>query len=78
MTPQAIAAVRGTKWAVDATEGKSSVFVVNGRVSVARRAGANRVVLGPGEGVDVEAAGALTVKRWPPARVAALLARLAP
>jgi hypothetical protein len=45
-------------------------------VSVARRAGANRVVLGPGEGVDVEATGALTVKRWPPARVAALLARL--
>ena len=78
MTPQAIAAVRGTKWAVDATEGKSSVFVVNGRASVARRAGANRVVLGPGEGVDVEATGALTVKRWPPARVAALLARLAP
>ena len=78
MTPQAIAAVRGTKWAVDATEGKSSVFVVNGRVSVARRAGANRVVLGPGEGVDVEATGVLTVKRWPPARVAALLARLAP
>ena len=77
MTPQAIAAVRGTKWAVDVTEGKSSVFVVNGRVSVARRAGANRVVLGPGEGVDVEATGALTVKRWPPARVAALLARLA-
>ena len=77
MTPQAIAAVRGTKWAVDTTEGKSSVFVVNGRVSVARRAGANRVVLGPGEGVDVEATGALIVKRWPPARVAALLARLA-
>lgn len=77
MTPQAIAAVRGTKWAVDATEGKSSVFVVNGRVSVARRAGANRVVLGPGEGVDVEATGALIVKRWPAARVAALLARLA-
>ena len=78
MTPQAIAAVRGTKWAVDTTEGKSSVFVVNGRVSVARRAGANRVALGPGEGVDVEATGALTVKRWAPARVAALLARLAP
>jgi len=78
MTPQAIAAVRGTKWAVDATEGKSSVFVVHGRVSVARRAGANHVVLGPGEGVDVEATDALTVKRWPPARVAALLARLAP
>ncbi len=77
MTPQAIAAVRGTKWAVDAAEGKTSVFVVNGRVSVARRVGANRVVLGPGQGVDVEATGDLTVKRWPPARVAALLARLA-
>jgi hypothetical protein len=69
MTPQAIAAVRGTKWAVDTTEGKSSVFVVNGRVSVARRAGANRVVLGPGEGVDVEATGALTVKRCAPCTI---------
>jgi FecR protein len=77
MTPQAIAAVRGTKWAVDAAEGQTSVFVVNGRVRVARPGGANRVVLGPGEGVDVGAPGALTVKRWPPARVAALLARLA-
>jgi len=75
ITPQAIAAVRGTKWAVDTAEGKTSVFVVNGQVSVARRAGRG-VVLGPGEGVDVEATGPLTVKRWPPARVAALLARL--
>jgi hypothetical protein len=33
ITPQAIAAVRGTKWAVDAAEGKTSVFVVNGRVA---------------------------------------------
>jgi ferric-dicitrate binding protein FerR (iron transport regulator) len=77
MTPQAIAAVRGTKWAVDGADGKTSVFVVNGKVSVARRTGTDRVVLGPGEGVDVEATGALTVKRWPPARVAALMARLA-
>lgn len=76
VTPQAIAAVRGTKWAVDAAEGKTSVFVVNGRVSVARPAGGGRVVLGPGEGVDVEATGALVVKRWAPARAAALLARL--
>jgi len=76
VTPQAIAAVRGTKWAVDAADGKTSVFVVNGKVSVARQA-ADRVVLGPGEGVDVEATGVLTVKRWPPARVAALMARLA-
>jgi hypothetical protein len=75
-TPQAIAAVRGTKWAVDAAEGKTSVFVVNGRVAVGRRTGTHSVTLGRGEGVDVEATGPLTVKRWPPARVAALMARL--
>jgi ferric-dicitrate binding protein FerR (iron transport regulator) len=76
VTPQAIAAVRGTKWAVDASEGKTSVFVVDGSVSVARPAGGGAVVLGPGDGVDVEPTGTLIVKRWPPARVAALMARL--
>ena len=76
VTPQAIAAVRGTKWAVDAAESQTSVFVVHGRVAVGRRAGGGSVNLGPGQGVDVEAAGPLTVKRWPPARVAALMARL--
>jgi hypothetical protein len=77
VTPQAIAAVRGTKWAVDAQATTTSVLVLGGQVAVRRRAGTNRVVLGPGEGVDVEAGtGPLTVKRWPEARVAALLARL--
>jgi ferric-dicitrate binding protein FerR (iron transport regulator) len=76
ITPQAIAAVRGTKWAVDAAENKSSVFVVSGRVVVDRRNGVSGVTLGPGEGVDVEARGPLTVKRWPPERVSALMARL--
>jgi len=76
ITPQAIAAVRGTKWAVDAVENKTSVFVVTGRVAVGRRTGSHSVTLGPGEGVDVEAAAPLTVKRWPPARVSALMARL--
>ncbi len=76
VAPQAIAAVRGTKWAVDAADNKTSVLVINGRVSVARPAGGAMVVLGPGEGVDVEATGELTVKRWAPARVSALLARL--
>jgi hypothetical protein len=76
-TPQAIAAVRGTKWAVDAADDKTSVFVARGRVVVGRSGnGGQRVVLGPGEGVDVEATGPLTVKRWAPARVAALMARL--
>lgn len=77
VTPQAIAAVRGTKWAVDAQATTTSVLVVGGQVSVRRRAGRGSVVLGPGEGVDVETgSGALTVKRWPQARVDALLARL--
>jgi hypothetical protein len=34
------------------------------------------VVLGPGEGVDVEPSGELIVKRWPSARVTALMTRL--
>lgn len=77
MTPQAIAAVRGTKWAVDSQATATSVLVLGGKVTVRRRAGKDHVVLGPGEGVDVEAGTAsLIVKRWPEARVAALLARL--
>jgi ferric-dicitrate binding protein FerR (iron transport regulator) len=76
-TPQAIAAVRGTRWAVDVAEGKTSVLVVHGRVKVGRRsAGDRQVVLGPGEGVDVEPSAPLVVKRWAPARVSALMARL--
>ncbi len=39
ITPQAIAAVRGTKWAVDAAEARTSVFVVNGQVAVGTRTG---------------------------------------
>ena len=76
LTPQAIAAVRGTKWAVDVAEAKTSVFVADGRVGVSRRSGGRRVVLGRGEGVDVEATGPLTVKTWGQPRVDALMARL--
>jgi len=75
ITPQAIAAVRGTRWAVDAEGAKTSVFVERGRVSVRRPAARGSVTLGAGEGVDVESAGPLIVKRWPAARVAALMAR---
>jgi ferric-dicitrate binding protein FerR (iron transport regulator) len=76
LTPQAIAAVRGTQWAVDVSGGKTAVFVVTGRVSVQRANGGRTVSLGPGEGVDVEPGTApLTVRRWPAARAAALLAR---
>ncbi|WP_442931781.1 FecR domain-containing protein [Microvirga sp. CF3062] len=78
MTPQAIAAVRGTQWAVDVSGTRTSVFVVTGRVAVRRVAGNTRgVSLGPGEGVDVEAGTSpLVVRRWPAARAAALLDRL--
>jgi hypothetical protein len=76
ITPQAIAAVRGTKWAVDVNGDKSSVFVVHGQVGVVRRTGRRGVSLRSGEGVDVERGVPLTVKHWAPARVSALLARL--
>ena len=77
VTPQAIAAVRGTRWAVDVQGRKTSVFVVEGRVSVQRPNSSANVLLGPGEGVDVErGTSPLTVRRWPAARVSALMARL--
>jgi ferric-dicitrate binding protein FerR (iron transport regulator) len=77
LTPQAIAAVRGTRWAVDADGSKTSVFVETGRVGVRRVAGPGRVTLSPGEGVDVDASATpLEVRRWPVPRVAALMARL--
>jgi ferric-dicitrate binding protein FerR (iron transport regulator) len=69
--------VRGTKWAVDVQGGKTSVFVVRGQVGVRRPANSAAVVLGSGQGVDVApGGGTLEVKRWKPARVTALMARL--
>ncbi|MBB4429058.1 ferric-dicitrate binding protein FerR (iron transport regulator) [Bradyrhizobium sp. CIR48] len=76
LTPQAIAAVRGTRWAVDVAEAKTSVFVADGRVGVSRSARGRGVVLGPSQGVDVEATGPLTVKQWGQPRIDALMARL--
>ena len=76
LTPHAIAAVRGTVWAVDVSATRTSVFVREGTVAVARPGDRHGVILGPGEGVDVEAgATALVVRRWPMERVAHLLAR---
>ena len=65
ITPQAIAAVRGTKWAVDVQQNRTSVLVLTGRVAVRRPAGGRQVQLGPGEGVDVDRGSTepLTVKR---------------
>lgn len=76
LTPQAVAAVRGTRWAVEVSGGKTAVFVVDGSVFVRRANSASGVDLGPGQGVDVEAGTApLVVRRWPASRAAALLAR---
>ncbi len=76
-TPQVIAAVRGTKWAVDAQQSRTSVLVLRGRVAVRRPSGAAQVVLGAGQGVDVEPGSEpMIVKQWPQPRVDALLARL--
>jgi ferric-dicitrate binding protein FerR (iron transport regulator) len=77
VTPQAIAAVRGTRWAVDVQGGKTSVLVLRGRVAVSRPNTSAGVVLGQGQGVDVDGGAALlVVKTWPKARVSALMARL--
>jgi len=76
LTPHAIAAVRGTKWAVEVKAKQSSTFVVSGSVEVRRRAGKRTVELTAGEGVDVSGGrGPLEVKRWKKKRVKALLAR---
>lgn len=77
VTPQAIAAVRGTKWVVDVARASTSVFVIAGRVDVRRSNETGMVSLQPGEGVDVDrGSGPLTIKRWPASRVNALLSRL--
>jgi hypothetical protein len=76
LTPQAIAAVRGTSWAVEVKPGQSSVLVLTGAVRVARANNAGAVVLRPGQGVDVTDAGEpLQIKQWPSQRVQALLSR---
>jgi hypothetical protein len=89
LTPQAIASVRGTKWAMEVKPGQTSTLVLAGEVTVTRKDEAENVAVGPGEGVDiVDPPGGKTsrsvtsgkpepigVKRWAPARVKALLAR---
>jgi len=76
LTPHAIAAVRGTRWAVEVTSDRTSTLVISGKVEVARRSGRRRALLHAGEGADVTAgAGPIVVKRWAKERVDALLAR---
>lgn len=75
LTPHAIASVRGTIYAVDVQNGRTSVFVVRGRVAVAQRDASRPVLLKAGEGVDVVPGRALEVTAWARERAAGLLAR---
>ncbi len=75
LTPHAIAAVRGTTWAVEVSDEKTATLVISGYVEV-KRPGAEALLLRAGQGVDVPAGtDAFRVKRWPRPRVQALLAR---
>jgi ferric-dicitrate binding protein FerR (iron transport regulator) len=77
VTPQAIAAVRGTRWAVDAQRGKTSVLVLRGRVAVNKVSTGQGVTLGRGQGVDVDRGRSpLHVTPWGQPRINALMARL--
>jgi FecR protein len=76
LTPEAIAAVRGTTWAVEVEPGKTSVLVVTGAVEVRPLHSRASAELGPGQGVDVARGDReITVKTWGEARVRALMAR---
>jgi ferric-dicitrate binding protein FerR (iron transport regulator) len=78
LTPQAITAVRGTRWAVEVGRNQTSTLVLSGSVAVTRRNSrrGDSAVLGAGEGVDVAAgAGPIVVKRWAQTRIDALMAR---
>jgi ferric-dicitrate binding protein FerR (iron transport regulator) len=76
LTPLAIAAVRGTKWAVDVTKPQTSVLVLDGAVGVTNRRLNQYVIVTEGEGVDITPTDTSTVqKTWGYARVRALLSR---
>jgi hypothetical protein len=76
LTPHAIAAVRGTRWAVEVERGKTSTLVLSGAVAVTSPRAPRGALLRAGEGADVSAGTrTIEVKRWPQQRVDALLAR---
>lgn len=75
-TPHAIAAVRGTVYAIEVGADSTAVFVLRGAVGVRTRQGPrDTATLTAGQGVDVTPGEALTVNTWGAARVDELLAR---
>ena len=76
LTPLAIAAVRGTKWAMDVTKAQTSTLVLDGVVAVTNRRLNQFVVLTEGQGVDITPTDTtLLAKTWGDERVRALLSR---
>jgi hypothetical protein len=76
LTPLAIAAVRGTKWAVEVVPGRTSAVVLAGSVAVTNRRLNQYVVLTWGQGIDITAADTSMVQKlWGQRRVDALLSR---
>ena len=76
LTPLAVAAVRGTKWAVEVSAARTSTLVLGGAVAVTNRHLNQYVILREGEGADITPMDTSMVqKRWGDARVRALLAR---
>jgi hypothetical protein len=86
LTPQVVASVRGTKWAMEVKGGQTSTLVLTGEVTVARKDDPETVVVAAGQGVDITGLGLprsvnaanpepMAVKQWAPARVKELLGR---
>lgn len=76
LTPLAIAAVRGTKWAMEVTSARTSTLVLDGSVAVTNRRLKKYVLLTEGQGVDITPSDtSITQKQWGEARVRALLSR---
>jgi hypothetical protein len=76
LTPLAIAAVRGTKWAMDVTKAQTSTLVVDGVVAVTNRRLNQFVVLNEGQGVDITPTDTSLARHvWADERVRALLSR---
>lgn len=79
-TPTAVASVRSTDWIVQAqSTGATAVFVVDGQVLAANRAGNVGAFLQAGDGIDFSADGSLQQSsRWGEARVQRTLAAVMP
>ena len=74
--PVAVASVRSTEWIMETPKKGTNVFVISGVVQVRAKAGGN-VFLAGGQGVDVDAAGAMgEPKVWGEERVAATKKKL--